>query len=294
MANCTLSTDENGRELVMHGTTAFPVAGYQNPDHKMDIPWHWHEEWEAMVIIRGSCTVASGSRRITLQAGQGLFINSGVLHGCWDLERSGCIFHSLVFHPRLVGGCTDSVYHLDYVQPILDNPELDILLLTADSGWGESALRALEAAWQAFFKKNLRYVFSVREDLTLLTALVAENLPHNYSTPGNRTLRDAQRIKTMLSFIHSSYADPIRTADIASSASISESECLRCFHATIGTTPIQYLKQYRIRQAARMLLETSDTISGIAERCGFQDMSYFTRSFRDQMGYVPSTYRKTR
>ncbi|MGM9589805.1 MAG: helix-turn-helix domain-containing protein [Faecousia sp.] len=55
---------------------------------------------------------------------------------------------------------------------------------------------------------------------------------------------------------------------------------------------MQYPKQYRISQAAKQLPETNDKGSDIAGRCGFQDMSYFTRAFRAQIVCVPSQYRK--
>ena len=95
----------------------------------------------------------------------------------------------------------------------------------------------------------------------------------------------------MLRFIHANHSSELNTKRIADSVMISESECLRCFHTTINTTPIQYLKQYRIQQAAHLLVFSADKISDIAARCGFQDMSYFTKTFKQLKGCVPSEYR---
>lgn len=292
LSECNTMVDKSGRELLIHGTTAFPIACYQDDFCKMDVPWHWHEEWEAVVITRGSCDVAAGNHRMTLQAGQGFFINSGILHGCWDLEGTGCMFHSLVFHPRLVGGSNDSIFHQAYIQPILSNPGLEFLPLSPEISWQRLALTALEDAWQACVGEDIGYVFSVRTALSRFTALLQENSPSAVTSPGGKALRDTARIKAMLSFVHTNFASQICIGDIAASASISDSECLRCFRSAIGTTPIQYLKQYRIRQAARMLAESEEKISDIAVRCGFQDMSYFTRAFRQQIGCVPTEYRK--
>ena len=82
------------------------------------------------------------------------------------------------------------------------------------------------------------------------------------------------------------------SAGVAASASISPSECLRCFHSTIGITPIQYLKQYRIQRAAKLLTESSMKIVDVGTECGFQEMSYFARAFRDMKGCTPSQFRK--
>ena len=120
LAECNTTVDKTGRELLAHGTIAFPIACYHDDFRICDVPWHWHEEWEAVFITQGNCLVAAGSQKFRLQAGEGFFIHSGALHGCWDTETSGCRFHSLVFHPRLIGGSLDSIFHQQFVQPLLD------------------------------------------------------------------------------------------------------------------------------------------------------------------------------
>lgn len=289
---CNSITDESGRELLVHGTTAFPIACYYDDFREMDVPWHWHEEFEAVRITGGSCVVAAGNQKFTLHAGEGFFINSEILHGAWDPKGTGCIFHSLVFHPRLVGGSLDSVFHQEYVQPILCHPALEIIPLSPAVAWQAQVLDAIEEAWQQCRQEPDGYVFRVRNALSQLIWLLHSHMPMRPSRSHSKANRDAERIKTMLSFVHAHYSGEISTGAIASSAMISESECLRCFRSTIGTTPIQYVKQYRIQQAAILLASTGEKISDIAGQCGFQDMSYFTRTFRELKGCVPTEYRK--
>lgn len=291
LPECNTTVDKTGRELLVHGTTAFPIACYQDDFQKMDVPWHWHEEWEAVVITQGTCTVAAGNHRTILSAGEGFFINSSVLHGCWDLDNSGCMFHSMVFHPRLVGGSLDSVFHQDYVKPLTDAPALEFISLHPSISWQKTALDAIEDAWQHCVREKPDYVFQVRASLSQLVVMLHNNIPRSLPAPRSKSLRDSQRIKAMLSCIHDRYGCDLDTQTIAAAACISESECLRCFRSTIGITPIQYLKQYRIQQAARLLISSHDRISDIASRCGFQDMSYFTRAFREQIGMTPTNYR---
>ena len=292
LAQCNTTVDPSGRELLEHGTTAFPIACYEDDFRIMDVPWHWHEEWEAVRITRGSCLVAAGNQKAVLEAGEGFFIHSGVLHGCWDLQGSGCRFHSIVFHPRLVGGSADSVFHQQYIRPMMDHSSPELILLSPDISWQGEALNAIEAAWQHCVREEAGFPFRVRNALSELIYLLQSNLSPAVMPVSGKTARNAERIKTMLNCIHSHYDSELNTAVIAASASVSESECLRSFRSTIGTTPIQYLKQYRLRQAARQLTETELSVSDIAVRCGFQDMSYFTRAFRDSMGCTPTQYRK--
>ena len=199
----------------------------------------------------------------------------------------------MVFHPRLVGGSLDSIFHQQFVQPLLDHNGPELIVLKPDTPWQKQALKLLEAAWQQCVREEAGFPFRVRNVLSELVWLLYCHLSPAASAVSQKSLRDAQRMKAMLTCIHSQYGSELSTAAIAACASISESECLRCFRSTIGTTPIQYLKHYRIQQAARLLMETNEKVSDIAAICGFQDMSYFSRTFRKIVGCVPTEYRKT-
>ena len=289
LSECCASIDSQGRELIEHGSGQFPVACYHDDFRTIHVPWHWHPEWEAVYIADGSCTVAAGQHKTELKAGDGFFINSGVLHGCWDLENSGCVFHSLVFHPRLVSGSLDSAIHLNYVLPLTENRTFEWIVLSQENLWQKQALEAIEQAWQACVNEAPGYEFIVRSRLSELTWLLWQHIPS--CGENQKAVRDSERIKAMLSYIHQEFSGSITVADIAASASVSESECLRCFRGAIGTTPIQYLKQYRLQQASALLLSTDQKSADIALACGFQDMSYFTKSFREQYGTTPIQYR---
>lgn len=95
----------------------------------------------------------------------------------------------------------------------------------------------------------------------------------------------------MLTFIKRHFGEELSVRDIADSASISESECLRCFRKILDTSPIAYLKTYRLQRAAELLETTSRKVSDIAAQCGFGEMSYFAKSFREIYRCTPSQYR---
>lgn len=286
--------DATGREQVVHGSADFPIACYYNDLVQVPVLMHWHEELEAGIVTEGAAVISFGSEKHTLRAGDGFFINTGVLHDAYPLEGHTCKIHSMVFHPRLVGGSSDSVFYRRYLRPLLDNPTLNHVLLRPEVPPSAEALSAIEDVWRACRTESPGYEFSVRNALSSLVWQLHSHQPQPKVGPSSKSLRDAERIKLMLSYIHEHYPKQINTLSIAASAAVGESECLRCFRATIGTTPIQYLKQHRLRQAAMQLRSTSDKISDIAERCGFQDMSYFTKSFRETEGCSPSDYRKLR
>ena len=279
-----------GRELVSHGTPFFPVAFYHDDLERDRVPWHWHDEMEAVVVHTGQTTASIGSQRHVLNAGQGFFVNAGALHAASGTKGSQCRYHSLVFHPRLVGGGIDSVFWQNYLRPLISSG-IKGMILDGSQPWHRQALDATERAWQAGAFEPPGFEFTVRSALSELVFQLCAHLPDSAGRSSEKAHRDSERIKQMLRFIQSGYDGEISTSDIAASAMISQSEALRCFKSTIGMAPIQYVKRYRVQKAAELLSSTDQKIADIGAACGFQDTSYFTRTFREIKGLTPGEYR---
>jgi len=96
-----LILDTDRRELEAQGTPMFPCGGYfcdLNNYMANEIPWHWHEEIELLIVCSGAMHVSLNGMDCTLQKGEGAFINSNVLHLVQLVGDAGCTLNSLVFH----------------------------------------------------------------------------------------------------------------------------------------------------------------------------------------------------
>lgn len=286
-----VATDPRGRELVEHGTPLFPVACYHDNISEIEVSWHWHDELEALVVESGTARISVNGADYRVKAGEGFFINTGALHGVWPEGEETCRLQSVVFHPRLVGGSVDSILWQKYLEPLLSTPGRPCVHLAA-GGWETAAAEAIREAWQLCVSEAEGYEFGVREQLSRLIFLLAQNCPGEEKRPSEKALRDGERIKTMLQYIQEHYAGGLTLAEIARSANVSENECLRCFRSMIGSTPFQYVRQVRIQRAAELLASTDRKVSDIGAECGFQEMSYFAKTFREVKGCTPGEFRK--
>ena len=100
-----------------------------------------------------------------------------------------------------------------------------------------------------------------------------------------------ERIKGMLEYIKQHFAENITLRDIADSASVSRSECVRCFRQILKSSPVAYLNNYRLQYAAGLLCSTSWKISYICQKSGFHETGYFSKCFKKRYGCGPSAYR---
>ena len=215
LSECNVIIDEAGRELLEHGTLAFPIACYHDDLAAMPVPWHWHEELEAAIVTEGSAIVTSDSHKYVITAGNGFFINKSVLHAAWNADTSSCRFHSLVFHPRLVGGSMESVFWQNYINPIQDDPALQSILLEQQISWQKSALDAIETAWQNCLKEPPGYEFLVRDALSRFIYLLASHKESAETVPSSQDVRYSIRIKQMLQYIQEHCSEDLTIRQIA-------------------------------------------------------------------------------
>lgn len=285
--------DETRQELKEHGTTQFPVAAYTEDLVSEPIYWHWHKEWEIGVVIEGEGIYALDNKQYRLKKGDCFVANSEVLHAGWPSgQTEDALMHVNVFHPRIVGGSIETVFWQKYVLPMMENKSFRSVVLVDDDPNKETLASLIEAVWQHCQDKEVGYEFAVRNALSDLMLLVYKLYKEEPGYVSAKVTRDEARIKSMMTYIHEHYGEDISLSQLADCARISESECLRCFKRVIGMSPIQYVKYHRIQNAKILLANTTEKIVNIGIQCGFQDMSYFSKTFQQECGCTPSEYRK--
>lgn len=80
--------------------------------------------------------------------------------------------------------------------------------------------------------------------------------------------------------------------DIAQAVAMSRTSLHRKMKQLMGTSPMEFLLEARIRKAAKMLTATTKSVSEIAYHCGFSDPKYFSKCFRQTLGDTPTEYRQ--
>ncbi|MEM1255985.1 MAG: AraC family transcriptional regulator [Cyanobacteria bacterium P01_H01_bin.21] len=130
-----------------------------------------------------------------------------------------------------------------------------------------------------------------------LANVLAVNLLRDYSAKKPRiTLYEGglgdRKILQISDYIHEHLDQPIRLADLANIAGMSQFHFSRLFKQSMGVTPHQYLLQQRVEQTKQLLKGTRLAIAEIALQCGFNSQSHMTKHFREATGVTPSKYRK--
>ena len=116
---------------------------------------------------------------------------------------------------------------------------------------------------------------------------------HLTSTQNKNTHGDMSiYTRSTLEYIHSHYSQQLNESILADNLHISVNYMHRLFCQDMGVTPNYYINKYRIRCARKLLIETSYSISRIAESVGFTSGDYFCRVFQKHVDCTPTQYRK--
>ena len=292
--SCSLNIDVHRHETDNRGTPMFPCGGYITSvgDHvTQDIPWHWHEEVEVLVVCDGILKLELVGQCYCIRQGEGAFINSSVLQSAAKIGDDNCTIKSFVFHPSIIAGMIESAFEQRYVRPLLHCTKLPGIYFEKGVQWHREVVQNILDAFEDYQSEPFGYEFLVREKLSRIWLLIVSNHQEVLSKQRVANDMDSLRLKDMLTFIHTNYIDQLELHDIANAVTISERECLRCFKRTIGISPIQYLLRYRISVAADMLANSSMNITEICNQIGFESPSYFSLMFKKLINMTPKEYR---
>lgn len=132
--------------------------------------------------------------------------------------------------------------------------------------------------WDKAFQK-LRITGSVLENLLRISDFQAVD-------------PETERIYPALARIGSHYGQHLSVEQLARECGMSVSTFYRVFSRIMSKSPMQYLNEYRLKQAAQMLMREGAVLSDIAERCGFCDEFHLSRNFKTYYNLSPREYKK--
>lgn len=288
MQKTRIETDETLRETITPQYRNFSFSYcYENvfEFERGCIAWHWHDEVELVTVERGEMVCDAGRHSVTLRAGEGVFINAGVIHRF--TAKADAIIPNVEFLPAALFPCA--------APDALTEEPYAFLALRPDVPWQKEALALLDSVYARSRQRSPAWMLRVLSPLAELWALLCEHRAdcETDDARGGDRLASA-RLKRMMAFIEAHEAEKISLADIAASANVSVSEALRCFRLELHDSPMRYLNGCRLRRAAGLLRAGGLSVTEIAAACGFEQTGYFDRLFRRAWGVSPREYRKAK
>lgn len=247
---------------------------------------HWHEDLQFIYVIDGEIEVKTLDTSVSLEKGNGIFINRNVVH--LVRKTSHCHYNSFIFPDFFLKFYIGSPAK-SFVESIVNNDSVAVYTFKETDDNSKSVLEILSQLTELEKNKSDFYTYEV---LCSLSQLWLEVCRHFQAPTETYNTVTEQRMRKFLDYIEKNYANNITLEELARSANVSKSECLRCFKATMQTTPYKYLTEYRLAKAADLLKNTDKSIGDIAIEVGIEQASHFGKCFKEKTGLSPRAYKK--
>jgi transcriptional regulator GlxA family with amidase domain len=99
-------------------------------------------------------------------------------------------------------------------------------------------------------------------------------------------------VVTAVRILHSRIAEPWTLDTLAEQVHLSRSQLVRSFDATVGTSPMAYLRRMRVERMARLLISTDLSVAEAARTVGWSNQFHASQCFHAAYGVSPTEYRR--
>lgn len=283
------------KENAIRGESLFPVGFYKITDIQsvQILPYHWHKEFEILSMTKGTALFQIDDEAYELKEGQAIFIHGGRLHSGISLNGQPCSYDAIVFEIDTLAEIYDKCY--EYLNDIEMNKIIINSCYTGKNLWEQELLRNLKEISTCFYTQEYGYHLAVKGRLLLVFSLLLANKAYTSNIKGKVPMTEnIERLKKVVQYIQDHYQSKITIDELATQLNMSRYYFCRFFKKATGITPVDYINCYKTDRAAALIEATNISILEAGMEAGFDNFSYFIRTFKRFKNCTPSEYRKLR
>ncbi|HEY0308895.1 MAG TPA: AraC family transcriptional regulator [Acidobacteriaceae bacterium] len=151
---------------------------------------------------------------------------------------------------------------------------------------------ATRLAWEFANKKPGWSVVMQADVASVILQLIRRGTPQLKPDVMLSSLSDMPRLVKVFQYIEDNLHNPeLSVMNMARHAYLSEVQFRKIFRRMTGDSPLRFVRRRRVEQACVMLYASTESVSNIAEACGFSDAPFFHRVFKLCTGLTPREYR---
>lgn len=276
-------------KLPITGNASFLFMGWEC--NHFDKPWHFHKEYELVLIENSEGTRFIGDHVTNFNSGNLVLIGPNIPHmyrnNAQYYQNSGLTAKSIFLHftDDFLGKSFFNLPEMEMVRKLLDKASLGIEISGESNVYTRRKLIDMQNETPAKRLLNLLDILTC-----LATTTDVKNILSSGFTANNSF--DTDRINTVLQFIMENYTNEIYIQEIATKLNMSVASFSRYFKHHTRKTFSHYVTEIRIGHSCRLLIEDDFNISEICYLSGFENLSNYYRHFKTNVGVNPKQYKQ--
>ncbi|MBC7616399.1 MAG: AraC family transcriptional regulator [Pedobacter sp.] len=255
-------------------------------------PWHFHPEYELVLVTESTGKRIIGDDISSFEAGDLALIGPNVPH----LYKNDDIYYessstlrakSVVVHflESSFGQGFLTLPESSLIKNILQQSHFGLAVL------GEAKQKVIPLLIQLSQQKGMERWLTLVEILNIISHS-AENkiLSKNGVKAFNN--QENERLSSIFNYVDANYHKDIKLKDIADLVNMAENSLSRFFSQQTRKSFSDFLIEFRLNKASKLLVEKETSIINVCFECGFRNISNFNKQFKRIYGFSPLKYRK--
>ncbi|MBO0996034.1 AraC family transcriptional regulator [Bacillus sp. SD088] len=264
----------------------FPI----NVFYTNGIHLHWHDHMEWVMIKEGKAVVQIDDVFVHLKKGEIALFHPKQLHAAHVLEADTRLI-AIVFNEAIIRNSgldnTENLYFFPYFNEQIKMPNF----LRKEDAHTKEIRKSISNLIDEFERKETGYELMVKSELYRTFSMIFRNYAYIEDVPASR-IQKKYKLTTLLNYLRENFYESISVEEAAKMVNLSPNHFCKVFKKVTGKTLIEYLNILRVYEAEKMLAETDWSIMEIAEKVGYESVTYFGRVFKQVKGMPPSAKRK--
>ena len=278
------------KENKPHGTKDDPFSTYhiENAGRSFQIPVHWHDEFEIIYVRSGFLAVSISGESYIGKTGDAFVVSPGNLH-LMGSQTGTVDYYTFLFPLKYISFRTDDMLDEKLLEP-LNSGHLMICPRVKDTA-KELCEQLIEIYEAKKDESESKITTQVRTKIILLQ-FILEMWKKGFVIENDTSGRNIVE-KEMVSYIQQNFTGKISLKEFGEQFHLSEKYISRYFKEHFHITLSQYITYLRLENAKQLLQDTDLSVTETAMQSGYQNVSYFIRSFKKSYGISPLKYRNS-
>ncbi|WP_312089500.1 AraC family transcriptional regulator [Chryseobacterium sp.] len=267
--------------------SSFTSLKFQTNENIKSHFWHYHPEIELILVKGGSGKRQIGSSITYFKDGDLVLIGSNLPH-CGLTNENTNNEHEIViqFKPDFLGDKIWEVQEMAKIAAMLEKSKSGMVFgdeIKKAIGSKISQMHELQSVNKLLKFFEILHDLSVSEDYRILNAGKYYLQTH---------VEDNERINRIFNYVKDHFKEQITLEEIAELANMKVPSFCRYFKKITNKTFTQFVNEYRITHSLKLLAEKPMSITEVCFESGFNNFSYFNKTFKEYIKKSPSQYRK--
>ena len=273
------------RQVTTSPDSSFKVKVFEEKEFKAE--WHFHPQYELTYMIQSTGIRYVGDSMQPFGPGDLVLVGKNIPHSWKTIDTKSGNVRCIIIQ-------WDETLFRDW----LKRPEfIPIKMMLQESSYGISFDHDVALSLENLFISMIEQspFHRLVTFLQILHVLSTESTRTTLAGPGfgkSLSPKESHRVNVIHNYIKDNIHENVSLKELSDKLSLSKEAFCRFFKRTFDKTFSQYLNEYKITIASKMLIETDFSVSEVGYRTGFNNLSFFFRQFQKYKHVSPRSYRR--